>query len=40
MQNEEGEQIEVAPHPQQIVRFRVEKPVKPWDIIRREKKDE
>jgi len=35
MWNEEGEEIEVAPHAQQIVRIKMEKPVKPWYIIRK-----
>ena len=38
--SETGEVLTCAPHPQQIVCLRVEHPVKPWDIIRREKKDE
>ena len=36
MWNEEGEEIEVAPHAQQIVRIKMEKPVKPWYIIRKQ----
>ena len=35
MWNEEGEEIEVAPHAQQFVRIKMEKPVKPWYIIRK-----
>lgn len=38
--SETGEVLTCAPHPQQIVCLRVEHPVKPWDIIRREKRDE
>jgi putative protease len=40
MRDEEGQQIEVAPHPQQVVYFKVDKPVRPWDLIRRSKKRE
>ena len=36
MWNEEGEEIEVAPHAQQFVRIKMEKPVKPWYIIRKQ----
>ncbi|PKM88551.1 MAG: peptidase U32 [Firmicutes bacterium HGW-Firmicutes-12] len=35
----EGAVIEVAPHPCQIVRIPVSKPVKLWDLIRRAKND-
>lgn len=38
--SETGEVLTCAPHPQQIVCLRVEHPVKSWDIIRREKRDE
>ena len=38
MQDEEGKVIEVAPHPQQIVRLKVDRPVRPWDLVRREAK--
>lgn len=37
MRNEENESIEVANHPEMIVRFRVDKPVKPGDMIRKRK---
>lgn len=39
MWNDEGEEIEVAPHPQQIIRMKMKKPVEKWDIIRRARKD-
>jgi len=35
MWNEEGEEIEVAPHARQIVQIKMVKPVKPWYIIRK-----
>ena len=37
MRDETGQQIEVAPHPQQIVQVKVDKPVRPWDLMRRAK---
>lgn len=39
MWNEEGEEISAAPHPQQIVTIKMEKPVEKHDILRRERKD-
>ena len=36
MYNDEGEAIEVAPHPQQIVIIRMEAPVEPYAILRRD----
>ena len=36
MYNEEGERIEEAPHPQQIVRLKVDKPVEKFDMMRKE----
>ena len=36
MYNHEGEAIEVAPHPQQIVKIRMEAPVEPYAILRRD----
>lgn len=36
MRNESGEKIEVAPHPQMIVKMKMEKPVLPLTILRRE----
>jgi len=39
MWNEEGEEIQSAPHPQQIVAMKMEKPVEKYDILRRERKD-
>ncbi|NMB26853.1 MAG: U32 family peptidase [Tissierellia bacterium] len=35
MWDEEGEKIEVAPHPQQIIKMKMDKPVESWDIIRK-----
>jgi len=35
MWDEEGEEIEVAPHAKQIIRIKMSKPVKPWYIIRK-----
>ena len=35
MYNDEGEAIQVAPHPQQIVKIRMDKPVEPYGILRR-----
>lgn len=37
MYNEEGEAIESAPHPQQIIRIKTEKPVKPFFMLRKKK---
>ena len=36
MYNDEGEAIQVAPHPQQIVKIRMDRPVEPYDILRRD----
>ena len=36
MYNDEGEAIQVAPHPQQIVTIRMDKPVEPYGILRRD----
>ena len=38
MLDEEGKILEVAPHPQQIVRLKVDRPVRPWDMVRRRAK--
>lgn len=35
----DGQEIEVAPHPRQIVNIPVSHPVQPWDLIRRAAKD-
>jgi len=35
MWDEDGEEIEVAPHAKQIIRIKMSKPVKPWYIIRK-----
>lgn len=35
MWDEEGEEIEAAPHAKQIIRMKMAKPVKPWHIIRK-----
>jgi putative protease len=39
MWNDEGEEISAAPHPQQIVSIKMDKPVEKNDILRRERKD-
>jgi putative protease len=39
MWNDEGIEIKTAPHPQQIVTMKMEKPVEKYDILRRERKD-
>jgi U32 family peptidase len=39
MWNAEGEEIAAAPHPQQIVTIKMERPVEKHDILRRERKD-
>jgi putative protease len=39
MTDEEGQPIEVAPHAQQIVHIPMEKPVQPWDMLRRAKEN-
>ncbi|NLV89487.1 MAG: U32 family peptidase [Tissierellia bacterium] len=39
MWDEEGNEIEVAPHPQQIVKIYMEKPVEKMDIIRKKRED-
>lgn len=36
MYNDEGEAIQVAPHPQQIAKIRMDKPVEPYGILRRD----
>lgn len=36
MYNDEGEAIQVAPHPQQIVKIRMDKPVESYGILRRD----
>jgi putative protease len=35
MKDEEGNSIQSAPHPQQLIRMPVKKPVKPYDILRK-----
>jgi putative protease len=39
MWNDEGEEIQSAPHPQQIITMKMAKPVAKFDILRRERKD-
>ena len=39
MLDEEGQPIDVAPHPQQIVRIRMARPVEPYTILRRDVQD-
>jgi putative protease len=38
--NKEGEEIETAPHPRQLIRIPVTKEVKPYYLVRREKNDD
>lgn len=37
MWNDKDEEIDVAPHPQQIIKIKVAQPVQKWDIIRKRK---
>lgn len=37
MYNEEGEAVEAAPHPQQILKIKMDKPVKPFFMLRKQK---
>jgi putative protease len=39
MWNDEGDEIQTAPHPQQIITMKMIKPVEKYDILRRERKD-
>jgi len=39
MYDEEGNEIDVAPHPQQIVKIPMKQPVYSWYIIRKPRKD-
>lgn len=39
MWDEEGNSIDVAPHPQQIVKMKMDRPVQEWDIIRIPRRD-
>ncbi len=39
MWDEEGNEIDVAPHPQQIIKMKIEKKVEPYDIIRKPRED-
>lgn len=39
MWNEEGEKIDVAPHPQMIYKIKTEKPLKQYDMLVKEKED-
>ncbi|KNF09874.1 collagenase-like protease [Gottschalkia purinilytica] len=34
MWNEKGEEIEVAPHPKQIIKMKMDNPVEKWDMLR------
>ena len=36
MYNDEGELIDVAPHPQQLVKMKMAQPVEPYTILRRD----
>ena len=39
MWDEEGKEIDVAPHPQQIIKMKMEEPVTSWYIIRKVRED-
>ncbi|GFN36032.1 peptidase U32 family protein [Tepidimicrobium xylanilyticum] len=39
MWDEEGKEIDVAPHPQQIIRMKMVEPVEPWYMIRKNRED-
>jgi putative protease len=39
MWDEEGNEIEVAPHPQQIIKMKMDREVASWDIIRKGRED-
>ncbi|MCF6465651.1 peptidase U32 family protein [Clostridium sp. Cult2] len=39
MWDEEGEEIDVAPHPQQIIKMKIKEPVGSWYIIRKHRED-
>ncbi|MTI71213.1 MAG: U32 family peptidase [Firmicutes bacterium] len=39
MWNDKGEEIEVAPHPQQKIKIKIKQAVKPWDIMRMARED-
>lgn len=39
MWDEEGNEIEVAPHPQQIIKMKMTERVERWDIIRKGRED-
>lgn len=39
MWNKKGEEIDVAPHAQQIIKIKMNNPVKPYDMIRKARKD-
>ncbi len=40
MWDKNGNEINVAPHPQQIIKIKIEKPVEKWDMLRRVRKDD
>ena len=40
IQNQEGEQMTSAPHPQQNLRIKLEIPPDPYDILRRQEPEE
>lgn len=39
MWDEDGVEIDVAPHPQQIIKMKMDMPVETWDIIRKARED-
>ncbi len=40
MWDEEGNEIDVAPHPQQIIKIKMDSKVNKWDIIRKSREDD
>ena len=39
MWDEEGNEIDVAPHPQQIIKIKMDRPVEAWDILRKAREE-
>jgi len=40
MWDEEGNELEVAPHPQQIIKMKIPYIIEPFYILRKERKDD
>jgi len=40
MWDEEGDEIEVAPHPQQVIKMKMDNEVKAWDMMRKSREDD